>query len=185
MYFEKKRQLRTAHQVLMILRDNVEVNRTIRDEEQDQELKALRLYAKNLMISHLRAWQREVEVNRNRQNRSKMYAVFSALKFYTKEKVLLKKYLSECNQYSSAQTYGVSEVKLMSTQEMRENAARFSAVSQIKSNYNQVESVSSSQVTPFQQAKHINSTDSRILRSNQVIINSASPGFVTGLPIRS
>lgn len=57
----------------------------------------MRLYAKNLMISHLKAWRKETKVNRNRQKRSKMYAVFSALKFYTKERVLLKKYLKECN----------------------------------------------------------------------------------------
>ena len=34
---------------------------------------------------------------KGRANRSKMYSVFSAWKFHTKERRLLKKYLKECN----------------------------------------------------------------------------------------
>jgi len=58
---------------------------------------ALKFYAYNLMVGHLKAWKKEVRMNRNRQKRSKMYAVYSAWKFYTKERSLLKKYLLECN----------------------------------------------------------------------------------------
>ena len=46
-----------------------------------------------------------------------MYSVFSAWKFYTKERVLLKKYLFECGE-------SITDMSLMTTVEMRETAAR-------------------------------------------------------------
>ena len=49
--------------------------------------------------------------------RSKLYSVFSAWKFYTKERVLLKKYLFECGE-------SITDMSLMTTLEMRETAAR-------------------------------------------------------------
>ena len=52
--------------------------------------------------------------------RSKMYSVFSAWKFYTKERVLLKKYLFECGE-------SITDMSLMTTVEMREQAAKVSS----------------------------------------------------------
>ena len=52
--------------------------------------------------------------------RSKVYSVFSAWKFYAKERVLLKKYLFECGE-------SIDEMSLMSTVEMRNNAAKVSS----------------------------------------------------------
>lgn len=120
---------------------------------------ALKFYAYNLLMNHLNAWKREARVNRNRQKRSRMYAIFSAWKFYTKEKVLLRKYLSECNMQTGNNNN--IDPNMMTTQEMRDNVARFSAV---KSNY--CESLSSG--TPF-----VGSTD-RILTPNAHILNSAA-----------
>ena len=57
----------------------------------------LKFYAFNLLATHLNIWKKNTRVNRNRNKRSKMYALYSAWKFYTKEKVLLRKYLTECN----------------------------------------------------------------------------------------
>ena len=52
--------------------------------------------------------------------RSKVYSVFSAWKFYAKERVLLKKYLFECGD-------SIDDMSLMSTVEMRNNAAKVSS----------------------------------------------------------
>ena len=52
--------------------------------------------------------------------RSKMYSIFSAWKFYVKERVLLKKYLFECGD-------SIDDMSLMSTVEMRNNAAKVSS----------------------------------------------------------
>lgn len=52
-----------------------------------------------------------------------MYALFSAWKFYTKERVLLKKYLTECNVIDP----NINN-NLMSTSKMRENVAKCSTV---------------------------------------------------------
>ena len=46
-----------------------------------------------------------------------MYSIFSAWKFYTKERVLLKKYLFECGE-------SITDMSLMTTVEMRDTAAR-------------------------------------------------------------
>jgi hypothetical protein len=77
----------------------------------------LRFHAFNLLSNHLRAWRKEVQQNRKRHNRSKLYAIFSAWKFYIKERSLLKKYLRESN------IMGV-DPSLMSTTELKENYAR-------------------------------------------------------------
>ena len=45
--------------------------------------------------------------------RSRMYSIFSAWKFYTKERVLLKKYLFECGE-------SITDMSMMTTVEMRE-----------------------------------------------------------------
>lgn len=47
--------------------------------------------------------------------RSRMYTVYSAWKFYTKERVLLKKYLLECGR-------DATDMSLMTTVEMKESA---------------------------------------------------------------
>ena len=46
-----------------------------------------------------------------------MYSIFSAWKFYAKERVLLKKYLFECGE-------SITDMSLMSTVEMRNTAAK-------------------------------------------------------------
>ena len=50
-----------------------------------------------------------------RSIRSRMYTLFSAWKFYTKERILLKRYLVECGQKDL-------DMSLMSTVEMRQTA---------------------------------------------------------------
>ena len=44
-----------------------------------------------------------------------MYSVYSAWKFYTKERTLLKRYLSECGK-------STGEIDMMTTKELREAA---------------------------------------------------------------
>jgi hypothetical protein len=107
-----------------------------------------------LLTKHLTAWKEEAHANRNRQARSKLYAVLSAWKFYTKERVLLKKYLKECN--------SVVDPNMLSTAEMRENVAKFSNV---KSNF--CESLTSG--SPF-----VGSAQRRILTPNTNAVNSVN-----------
>ena len=75
--------------------------------------------------------------NKKRHTRSKLYAIFSAWKFYIKERSLLKMYLRECNGL-------VGNPSLMSTGELKENYAR---VSNVKSMFG--ESLSSGGGTPY------------------------------------
>jgi hypothetical protein len=84
-----------------------------------------------------------------------LYTVLSAWKFYTKERVLLKKYLTECN--------GVNP-QLLSTAEMRENVSRLSG---LKSNF--CESLSSG--TPFMSAER------RVLNTNNKVSNSKKSNY--------
>eukprot|EP00347_Sterkiella_histriomuscorum_P015932 403355136 len=174
-YFIKKNYLKLAHKCFYALKEHAVIHKHKNEQFQDRELMALKLYAFNLMTSHLHAWRKEVRVNRNRQKRSKMYSMFSAWKFYTKERVLLKKYLQECNMggvalqgYQSGVSSNITQKKavdpnLMSTQEMRENVARFS---NLQSDFCD----GMSQGTPF-----VTSTERKILGLNPNIINSASP----------
>jgi hypothetical protein len=102
------------------------------------DLQALRFYAYNLQARHIRSWRKEVLANKKKQTRSKLYAIFSAWKFYIKERSLLKMYLRECNGLDPS---------LMSTGELKENYAR--ASSNTKGAGIFAESVSSG--TPFRQ----------------------------------
>ena len=77
---------------------------------ENKETGALKFYAIKLMTKYMKNWKTESKMARIRQKRSKLYAIISAWKFYTKERVLLKKYLKECN---------ISDSNLMSTQDMR------------------------------------------------------------------
>jgi|688.fasta_scaffold1099324_1 hypothetical protein len=51
------------------------------------------------------------------KNRSCLYTVFSGWKFYTKERVLLKKYLFECGE-------SIGDMSLMTTLEMRDSVRK-------------------------------------------------------------
>lgn len=57
--------------------------------------------------------------------RSRMYTIFSAWKFYTKERVLLKRYLVECGQKDL-------DMSLMSTVEMRQTAEMINSSIELK-----------------------------------------------------
>ncbi|CDW90710.1 UNKNOWN [Stylonychia lemnae] len=164
-YFDKKHYLKLAHTTIYALRDHAARKVNKNEQFQERELMALKFYALNLMISHLRAWKREVRVNRNRQKRSKMYAIYSAWKFYTKERVLLKKYLLECNGGVMIQSQNI-DPNMMSTQEMRDNVTRFS---NLQSNFG--ESMSSG--APY----NSNSQERKVLGQNANILNFASPQF--------
>jgi len=65
------------------------------------------------MAAFLKEQENKEEVLKN--IRSRMYTIFSAWKFYTKERVLLKRYLVECGQKDL-------DMSLMSTVEMRQTA---------------------------------------------------------------
>lgn len=59
MYFEKKNYLRTAHKAFYAIREYSFKHKQVKMQFEDQELKALRFYAYNLLLSHLRAWKKE------------------------------------------------------------------------------------------------------------------------------
>lgn len=119
-YFSSKRSMRTQYQVLRALKQNVRQYRRV--PAADLELQALRFNAFSIAARHFRAWRRELRMNRNRQVRSRMYAIFSAWKFHTKERGLLKRYLRE---------YSGIETSLMSTVELKENYSRVQSSSHI------------------------------------------------------
>jgi hypothetical protein len=66
----------------------------IRDQLEEE---ALELRANRLMAKAFAALKRARKYD---EGRSKKYAVFSAWKFYVKEKILLKRYLIECGETS-------------------------------------------------------------------------------------
>ena len=68
-----------------------------------------------------------------------MYSIFSAWKFYSKERVLLKKYLFECGE-------SITDMSLMSTVEMRNTAAKVNTERKIYSEA-QVPTLKNSAVT--------------------------------------
>ena len=107
----------------------------------DNELQAMKFYVYSLQSRHLKAWRREIQNHKRRNVRSKLYAIFSAWKFYIKERTLLKMYLQESNI--------MKDPSLMSTLELKENYAR---VSNPKSIFG--ESISSEGLsgTPFRSA---------------------------------
>lgn len=94
-------------------------NRLITDQLNDE---ALELRCNRLCFKAFKALK-SVEFYEDQENkeeaarsiRSRMYTLFSAWKFYTKERVLLKRYLVECGQKDL-------DMSLMSTVEMRQTA---------------------------------------------------------------
>ncbi len=52
---------------------------------------------KNLLASYFKSMKSFYKEQKNKAERSKLYSIFSSWKFYSKEKVLLKKYLRESN----------------------------------------------------------------------------------------
>ena len=66
-----------------------------------------------LVASCFDKWHNLVGKIDESERRSRMYSVFAAWKFYTKERSLLKKYLFECGET-------ISDVNQMSTVELRE-----------------------------------------------------------------
>jgi len=78
----------------------------------------MRFYSYTLQARFLNAWKKEINQNKKRNIRSKLYALFSAWKFYIKERTLLKMYLKESNI--------MQDPSLMSTIELKENYARVS-----------------------------------------------------------
>lgn len=52
---------------------------------------------KNLLVAHFNEWKDVYIEEKSKAARSKLYSMFSSWKLYAKEKVLLKKYLKECN----------------------------------------------------------------------------------------
>ena len=82
------------------------------------EEEAGRIYIQRIQDKFFRAWKKEIQQNRKRHVRSKLYAIFSAWKFYIKERTLLKMYLKESNI--------MQDPSLMSTIELKENYARIS-----------------------------------------------------------
>lgn len=56
---------------------------------------------------------------KQQRDKSRLYSIFSAWKFYTKEKILLKKYLNECGE-------SVGDTSQMTTINMREVAKKVS-----------------------------------------------------------
>ena len=94
-------------------------NRLITDQLNDEalELRCNRLCFKAFKALKSAAFYEEQENKEeaSRNIRSRMYTLFSAWKFYTKERVLLKRYLVECGQKDL-------DMSLMSTVEMRQTA---------------------------------------------------------------
>ena len=61
-------------------------------------------------------WRSELTKNDDdSRKRSRMYSIFSAWKFYTKERTLLKRFLIECGQ-------SIGDLSCMTTMQLREAA---------------------------------------------------------------
>jgi hypothetical protein len=80
---------------------------------------ALEFRVNHLLDKAFTAWQSGMEKKPATldQQRSRLYTVFSSWKFYTKERVLLKKYLFECGE-------SIGDMSMMTTVEMRDNAKK-------------------------------------------------------------
>lgn len=60
-------------------------------------------------------WNATCRKDDDTQKRSRMYSIFSAWKFYTKERSLLKRYLFECGE-------SIGDVSAMTTLQLRDAA---------------------------------------------------------------
>ena len=66
--------------------------------EQEALRKADQFRANSLMSRYFDLWVKNGGEKSDTQARSRLYSIFSAWKFYTKERNLLKRYLFECGE---------------------------------------------------------------------------------------
>ena len=85
------------------------------DQMQAKATKFRREHLLGRSFDSLKSIRKEVEDDA--QRRSRMYTIFSAWKFYAKERTLLKRYLFECGE-------SIGDVSQMTTMQMREVADR-------------------------------------------------------------
>ena len=128
-YMQKQLNLRQVYSIFQCLRQYAQQKKQSNKVKQDNDDKSDLYYAMKLMSKGFeslarhheqRQDERKAPEEQNNTMRSKVYSVFSAWKFYAKERVLLKKYLFECGE-------SIDEMSLMSTVEMRNNAAKVSS----------------------------------------------------------
>lgn len=133
-------------------------------------MQALRFYSHQLQARNFKSWKKEILHNKKRHVRSKLYTIFSAWKFYIKERTLLKMYLRESNI--------MQDPDLMSTIELKDNYAR---ISQPRSIFG--ESLSSETAnTPFRTGSVLGGGDRNALnRIDGMILNMQSPQFNRGV----
>ena len=114
-YFGRRAETKTMRACFKALRAYVDVKLMKRERVEILAAKADEYRNTHLKETVLREWR--AQVAQPAQIRSTLYTVFSAWKFYTKERVLLKKYLFECGE-------SIGDVSLMTTIEVKDSVRR-------------------------------------------------------------
>ena len=147
----------------------------IRSEARLHEQKALRkadqFRANSLMTRYFDLWAQQGRKESDTQTRSRLYSIFSAWKFYTKERNLLKRYLFECGET-------IGDVSQMSTIELRDaaNKRRDESGSQLQG------SISSYKMQSYGEAASKAAAINHLMSSNS---QSAAGGRDTSLTLMS